>query len=230
MFYRLVLVLLSPLGRWGRVRVEGLELVPRRGPVLLVPSHDSQMDAVLLVLALRGVRPVRFLGRANLWRIPGLGPVLNALGQIPIQRGAGDQAAISRAVAILRAGELVCICPEGQLSGGQWLRARTGVARLWAACPQAQVVPCAITGATDYVRFPRRPRVTIRFLEPAGGQPSHGENPRALAARLLADARTLAPPVPAGRRPDPWGSTGRAYELGRPVEPLTTDTQPSGTP
>jgi 1-acyl-sn-glycerol-3-phosphate acyltransferase len=50
----------------GRLRVEGLELVPPSGPVLLVPTYDSPMDPVLISLALRAVRPVRFLARASL--------------------------------------------------------------------------------------------------------------------------------------------------------------------
>lgn len=225
MLYRLLAIFLSPLERWGRVRVEGFKLVPRSGPLLLVPTHDSQMDPVLIALALRSVRPVRFLARSSLWQIPGLGIVLNGLGQVPIRRGAGDDIAIARAIAILRAGEAVCVFPEGRLSRGEALRARTGIVRLWSACPDARVVSCAIAGATDYVRFPRRPRVAIRFLEPSGGQPTTDEFPRALAARLLGDGRALAPPVPAGRR--------HRAEPSRDVRdtvwaatPLTSDTQP----
>jgi 1-acyl-sn-glycerol-3-phosphate acyltransferase len=226
MLYRLAGILLAPLGRWGRVGVEGLELVPATGPVLLVATHDSQMDPLLIAFVLRAVRPVHFLARSNLWRIPGLGPVLNALGQIPIQRGAGDHAAISRAVAVLHAGGAVCVFPEGQLSQGQELRPRTGVVRLWSACPDARVLSCAITGATDYVRFPRRPRAAIRFLEPSGGQPTASENPRALAGRLLADARLFAPPIPAGRsRSRPHGLPP-ARDAGSPGTPLPNDTQP----
>lgn len=199
MLYRAISILLAPLGRWGRLRVEGLDLVPTHGPLLLVSNHDSQMDPVLLSLALRRARPIRFLGRAELWRVPGLGPVLTGIGQIPIERGAGDLGALERAVAALHRGEAVCIFPEGALSRGRRLRAKSGVARLWRACPEAHVVACAITGATDYVRFPRRPRATVRFLDPSNGQPRPEEEPRALAARLLSEARLVAPPVAAGR-------------------------------
>jgi 1-acyl-sn-glycerol-3-phosphate acyltransferase len=220
MVYRLLAMLLSPLERWGRVHVDGLELVPRIGPVLLVPTHDSQMDPVLIGLALRALRPIRFLARSSLWQIPGLGPLLNGLGQVAIRRGAGDHAAIARAVSILHTGEAVCVFPEGRLSRGEVLRARTGIVRLWSACPDARVVSCAITGATDYVRFPRRPRVAIRFLEPTGGQPSADEDPRALAARLLADARSLAAPVAAGRRHRHAARPGDTRDAREPAEPL----------
>lgn len=201
MLYRILGVLLAPLARWGRVRVTGLELVPREGPVLIVPNHDSQMDPVLVGLALRRVRPVRFLARANLWGIPGLGAVMTALRQIPVERGAGDAAALQAAVDTLRAGEAVCIFPEGRLSRGERVRARSGVARLARACPEAGVVLCAIAGSTDYARFPRRPQAELTFLAPSGGGPLPGEEPRELAARLLDEVRALAPPIPAGRKP-----------------------------
>ena len=98
------------------------------------------------------------LGRAELWRNRPLGWLLYGMNQIPIKRGAGDAEALTEAVETLVAGEAICIFPEGKLSRGEQLRARTGVARLAAACPEARVVLCTVTGATDFVRFPRRPR------------------------------------------------------------------------
>ncbi len=200
MFYDLIAWLLMPSYWWGRVRAEGLERVPETGPLLIVPNHDSQWDPVAIGLALRGRRRLRFLARANLWKIPGLGPVLYALGQIPIERGSGDAGALDEAGARLREGEAVCVFVEGKLSRGEALRPRSGVGRLARACPEARIVLCSIEGATDYVRFPRRPRVRIRFFEPAKGGLTPGEEPGALAARLLSELRQRVPPAPAGRR------------------------------
>jgi 1-acyl-sn-glycerol-3-phosphate acyltransferase len=126
--YRLIARLLLPAAWWGRMRVEGVEAVPEEGPLLVVPNHDSQMDPVIVGIALRRRRNLRFLARANLWRIRGLGPVLSAMGQIPIERGAGDAAALAGAEEALRAGEAICVFPEGKLSEGRRLRARSGSA------------------------------------------------------------------------------------------------------
>jgi 1-acyl-sn-glycerol-3-phosphate acyltransferase len=198
--YDLIAALMRPAARWGRMRVSGLEVLTAAGPLLVVPNHDSQWDPILVGLAAKPRRRLRFLARASLWRIPGLGPLMNGLGQIPVRRGAGDAGAIENAVEALRSGDAVCVFPEGGLSWGEAQRARGGVGRLAQACPDARVVCCAIIGATGYVRFPRRPRVEVSFFAPASGQPRPGEEPRELAARLLAEIRDRVPPAPAGRR------------------------------
>jgi 1-acyl-sn-glycerol-3-phosphate acyltransferase len=198
--YDVVAALLRPAAWWGRLRVEGLEHVPAEGPLLVVPNHDSQWDPVLAGLAIKPRRRLRFLARASLWRIPGLGPILQGLGQIPIRRGVGDAAALERAVEALRAGEAVCVFPEGGLSWGERLRARSGAGRLAQWCPGVRVVLCAVEGTTEYVRFPRRPRVRVTFYRPSGGDPRPDEEPAVLAARLLDELRARVPPAPAGRR------------------------------
>jgi 1-acyl-sn-glycerol-3-phosphate acyltransferase len=214
LIYDLIATLLRPVAWWGRLRVEGLELVSRQGPLLVVPNHDSQWDPVLAGLALRPRRRLRFLARASLWRIPGLGPLLNAMGQIPIRRGVGDAAALEHAVGALRSGEAVCVFPEGGLSWGERLRARSGVGRLAQACPGARIVLCCVEGTTDYARFPRRPRVRVLFEgapqakprsnpshePPENGDPRPDETPAEVATRLLDQIRARVPPTPAGRR------------------------------
>jgi 1-acyl-sn-glycerol-3-phosphate acyltransferase len=199
LLYALISRLLLPLAWWGRMRVRGIEQVPARGPLLVVPNHDSQMDPVLVAVALRKLRQLRFLARADLWKMFGMAPIMNGMRQIPIERGARDASALTRAVEVHEAGEAVCIFPEGKLSRGERLRARSGVGRLAALCPDAHVVLCTLEGTTDYVRFPRHPRVRLTFFEPASGQPAEGEEPAALAERYLDELRGRVPPVPAGR-------------------------------
>jgi len=201
MLYDLIAWLLRPTAWWGRVRVEGLDNVPTVGPLLVVPNHDSQWDPVVIGLAIRPRRRLRYLAQAELWRIPGVGLVLDGMRQIPIKRGAGDAAALDRTVDALKAGEAVAVFPEGRLSWGESVRARSGVGLLAGWVPEARVVLCTIEGSTDYVRFPKRPRVTLRFFPPAGGPPRPGEDPTTLAARLLQDLRDRAPVTPAGRNP-----------------------------
>ena len=200
MLYDLAAALMRPAAWWGRLRVEGLEQVPAEGPLLVVPNHDSQWDPILVGLAIKPRRRLRFLARASLWRVPLLGPILYGLGQIPIRRGTGDTGALERAVQALASGEAICVFPEGGLSWGERLRARSGVGRLAEWCPGVQVVLCAVEGATTYARWPRRPRVRVTFFRPAAGNPQPGEEAPVLAARLLDEIRDRVEPIPAGRR------------------------------
>ena len=198
--YRLAMGICRPLGRWSRLRVDGLGSLPESGPVLIVGNHDSYWDPVLIGLAARGRRQIRALAKSTLWKVPGLAPVLDGMGQIPIERGAGDAGALERAVSELRAGACIGIFPEGTSSRGERLRARSGVGRLAIEVPEARIVLVAIEGTAEIVRFPRRPRIRARFLEPRGGQVAPGEDPGVLASRLLAELRELVPPVAAKRR------------------------------
>ena len=149
---------------------------------------------------MRPRRRLRFLARASLWRLPGLGPLLYRMGQIPIRRGVGDAAAFEHAVEALRSGEAVCVFPEGGLSWGERLRARSGAGRLAAACPGTRIVLCAVEGTTGYARFPRRPRVQVTFFAPQKRDARPDETPAELATRLLGEIRARVPPTPAGRR------------------------------
>ncbi len=185
---------------WGRLEVSGLEAIPESGAVLLAGNHDSNMDPVAIGVAALGRRQIRALAKSSLWKIPGLGPILNGMGQVPIDRGAGDAHALDRAISELRSGVCIGVFPEGTISRGWTLRARSGFGRMALAVPEAQLVCVAVTGTVDFVRFPKRPRVRVEFFPPEGGQPRPGEDPAAIAVRLLAEIRAKAAIVTGGRR------------------------------
>lgn len=201
--YRFAMAVCSPAVRgWGRLQVSGLEHLPADGPVLLAGNHDSYWDPVAVGIAGLPRRQIQALAKASLWK-PGLGPILDGMGQIPIERGKGDAHAMDRAIAELRAGACIGIFPEGTRSKGRELRARSGFGRLAEAVPEAQIACVAVTGTTDIVRFPHRPRVTVEFFAPSGGGRQPGEDAAALGARLLAEARAKAPISAAGRKRRP---------------------------
>jgi 1-acyl-sn-glycerol-3-phosphate acyltransferase len=199
--YRTALRLVSPVvRRWGRLEVSGLEHLPASGPVLLAGNHDSYWDPLAIGIAALGRRQIRALAKVELWKVPGLAPVLDSMGQIPVRRGQGDAQAMDRAVAELRAGACIGIFPEGTRSLGRTLRARGGLARLAAAVPEAVVVACTVQGTTDIPRFPKRPHVRVRFFSPQAVASAEGDGHRDLPARLLAEIREQVPRDPAGRR------------------------------
>ena len=194
------MALCAPIAAWwGRMRVEGLETLPRSGPVLVAGNHDSNMDPIAVGVAARKHRQVRALAKASLWDVRGLGPILDGMGQIPILRGEGDTGALDRAVEALRDGVCIGIFPEGTRSLGRTMRARGGIGRLAEAVPETEVVCVSVSGTVEYARFPKRPRVTVRFFAPADGDYRLGEDHGEFAARLVEQIRAGTPPVAAGR-------------------------------
>lgn len=196
--YRATLAAVSPwVRRWGRLEVSGQELLTD-GPLLVAANHDSYWDPLAIGIAGMPRRQIRALAKSSLWK-PGMGPVLDRMGQIPIDRGVGDLAALHRAIEELRAGACIGVFPEGTRSLGRELRARSGIGRLAHAVPEARVVCATVTGTVDLPRPPRRPKVTVDFFEPAGGGLQDGEAPGEFAVRLLTELRERAPRVVAGR-------------------------------
>jgi 1-acyl-sn-glycerol-3-phosphate acyltransferase len=179
---------------WGRLSVEGLEVLPASGPVLVVGNHDSHWDPVAVGVAAIRRRQIKALAKSTLWDVRGLSPVLNGMGQIPIERGAGDVGALSRAIEELRRGSCIGVFPEGTRSRGEVLRPRSGIGRLALEVPEAKLVCVAIEGTSDMTGFPRRPQLRTRFFEPAGGQARPDEEPGEISARLLAEIRALVQP------------------------------------
>jgi 1-acyl-sn-glycerol-3-phosphate acyltransferase len=202
--YRVAMAVCTPIVRWwGRLEVSGLEHLPASGPVLLAGNHDSYWDPVAVGIAALGRRQIRALAKSSMWKIRGLDRVLDGMGQIPIDRGAGDVRALDRAIEELRGGACIGVFPEGTRSLGRELRARSGFGRLATAVPEAQVVSCTVVGTTDITSFPKRPRIAVHFFTPAGGGLVNGETPGDLSVRLLAEIRAQAPIVSAKRRGAP---------------------------
>ena len=149
-----------------RYRVEGR--VPQTGGVLIAANHASYLDIPLLGCGMR--RRAWYLGRHDLFPIPGLNGILQALGWIPVRLGRLDREAFGKAINLIRAGKVVVIFPEGGRSHDGHLRppkAGIGVIVSQTGCP---VVPAYLKGTFDVLptgaRWPRLRQVTVRFGDP----------------------------------------------------------------
>jgi 1-acyl-sn-glycerol-3-phosphate acyltransferase len=199
--FRGVIAASTPVVRgWGRLEVSGLEHLPSSGPVLLAGNHDSWWDPIVIGTAAVERRQIQALAKASLWKNALLAKVLDGMDQIPVDRGKGDAGALERAISELRAGACIGIFLEGTRSGGRPLRARSGLGRIALAVPEAQIVCCTVQGTVDLVRFPKRPRLRVRFFPPARGGLGAGESASELGARLLAEIRASAPAAAYARR------------------------------
>jgi 1-acyl-sn-glycerol-3-phosphate acyltransferase len=199
--FRGVMAASSPVVRgWGRLEVSGLEHLPSSGPTLLAGNHDSWWDPIVIGTAALERRQIQALAKSSLWKNALLAKVLDGMGQIPIDRGKGDAGALEKAISELRAGACIGIFLEGTRSGGRALRARSGLGRIAQAVPEAQIVGCTVQGTVDLVRFPKRPRLRVRFFPPQRGGLAAGESASELTARLLAEIRASAPATAYGRQ------------------------------
>ena len=124
-----------PFRLWFNWRFEGLEAVPREGPLIVAGNHLSYLDpfAHAYFVSEAGRRP-RFLAKRELFDNWLVGAALRGAGQIPVDRGTGDRSPLDAATRALEAGEIVVIYPEGtttttneDFSPG---RAKTGAVRL----------------------------------------------------------------------------------------------------
>lgn len=136
-----------------RRHFRGLEHVPARGPALVVANHIGNYDVLTLgdFLITAGRWP-RFLGKADIWKVPGLRWLATQARQIPVERyteRAKD--ALRHAQTALEAGDLVGIYPEGTITRdpeGWPMLARNGAARL-ALATGVPVIPVAQLGAEE---------------------------------------------------------------------------------
>lgn len=107
-----------------RVRTNGTGNLPSTGGVLLIANHISYVDVVVLQLACP--RPIRFIGYQGLKRNAFFNWCFEISGSIPISSDSPREG-IKAAVAALKAGEVVCICPEGHISRtGQLMEIQRG--------------------------------------------------------------------------------------------------------
>jgi len=110
--------------------------LPAKGPLLIVANHPNGLIDPVLVGA-RTSRPVHFLAKEPLFRMPILGRLVNAVGALPVYR-AQDQADTAQndetfqAVhSALAQGQVVALFPEGRSHDEPSLqRLKTGAARM----------------------------------------------------------------------------------------------------
>jgi putative phosphoserine phosphatase/1-acylglycerol-3-phosphate O-acyltransferase len=147
---------------YARFDITGTENIPASGPVLLVVNHRSYFDVVAIgLVAARLGRPVRFLAKQEVFDAPIVGRLARMLGGIRVERGSGSADPMRRAVAALRAGEVVIVLPQGTIPRGRdffdpVLHGRIGAARM-AVATGAPVVPIGLWG-TEAV-WPRSSKV-----------------------------------------------------------------------
>lgn len=116
-FYSRIYKLLAGLVRKVyRIEIVGKENEPENAPFLVCANHISNQDVVILAASLK--HQVRFLAKAELFKVPLLGRLIRALGAYPVERGKGDVGAIKNTLKLIDEGEVVGIYPQGHRYAG----------------------------------------------------------------------------------------------------------------
>jgi len=169
--------------------VDGLANIPATGPAIIASNHVGYVDFAFVMLGPpRPRRAVAFLARADLFERRVVGPVLRAIGQIPVDAHGDPTAALRAASEHLEAGGLVGLHPEGTINPAFLpMRGRSGAVRL-AQHTGAPIVPTAVWGSQRLLTkwrpaaWPQR-RVPVRVIY---GDPYHpGDGSPAEATREL---------------------------------------------
>jgi len=169
MLYRVLKVLVGLLLRlFFRLEAHGTEHIPRRGPALLVANHSSVLDPPLVGAV--APRPLYYLAKAELFRIPLFGAFIRAVNARPVERNGADPKALRLALRILKEGHALLVFPEGTRGEAGALGTAKGGAGMLALLSQAPVVPAYIEGSWRVLPrgrvIPRPGRVRVRFGAP----------------------------------------------------------------
>jgi len=170
---------------WFRPVVSGPGAVPLSGPVILAPVHRSFADFGFAPFVTH--RKLFFMAKDDLWHSRFLGWLLVNLGAFPVHRESADREAFHRAEAVLDAGQVLVLFPEGTrqtgtevtdlLEGATYLAAKTG----------APIVPVGIGGSAEAMpkgsKIPRRLRIQLVVGEPIPAAP-RGEKGRVSRAAV----------------------------------------------
>ncbi len=147
-------------GRY-RIKVQGFENLPGQGGVLLLGNHVSWLDWAMVQIA--SPRPVRFVMHKSYYQRWYLKWFLNFFGVVPIARGHSKEA-LKQINALLKAGEVVCLFPEGAISrNGQLGEFKRGFERTVEGV-DAVIVPFYLRGlwGSRFSRSSERMKLTSR--------------------------------------------------------------------
>ncbi|MBD2055947.1 1-acyl-sn-glycerol-3-phosphate acyltransferase [Oculatella sp. FACHB-28] len=150
-----------------RGRVYDVERVPQQGSLVVVANHASDFDPPILSCSVR--RPVSYMAKEELFKVPVLSRAIQLYGAYPVKRGSPDRSAIRAALAQLEAGWAVGIFLQGtRTPDGRIPEPKLGAAMI-AAKAQAPLLPVSLWGTEAITakgdRLPHPVPLTIRIGE-----------------------------------------------------------------
>ncbi|MFN9627871.1 MAG: lysophospholipid acyltransferase family protein, partial [Planctomycetota bacterium] len=147
-FYRLMRIVARVVFvLWFRIRVEGRHHVPLDGGGMLLSTHQSGIDPILVGLSCN--RNLNYLARSTLFKNPAFSFLIRILDAIEIDRERGGLGGLREMLSRLRSGELVLLFPEGtRTTDGSIGSLKPGFLPI-AKRSEVPLIPVAIVGAFE---------------------------------------------------------------------------------
>jgi len=197
-------------------------------------NHISWADPPILAQFLwKQDRVPRFLGKAEVFKVPVFGQLIKQAGQIPVFREGDAAAAASAAIEAAKKGETVVVYPEGTITKDPdlWpMCAKTGAARI-ALTAEVPLIPVAQWGAQDILApYGKAPKVfplkTMHFhvgppvdLDDLRGREITEKVLRVATARLMRDITSMLEQIRGEKAPQGcWDRTNSGERLDLPTE------------
>ncbi len=129
-----------------KIKVEGLDNIPKRKPFILCSNHINWMDPLTIGTTLPAYYRIHFMAKQEIFNNFITSLFFRKLGAFPVKRDDADLIAIKTAYQLLKEGQVLGLFPEGSRSKtGEIQKAYNGAA-LIAVRSGVPIVPIAISG------------------------------------------------------------------------------------
>jgi 1-acyl-sn-glycerol-3-phosphate acyltransferase len=152
---------------WG-LRIEGLNNLPKTGPVIITSNHIAFLDPPVVGVSI--YREANFAAKKELFSVPILGFLVKYFNSFPVKRAAFDREALKNSIEALKKGGVLIMFPEGTRSkNGEMMPFRRGIGYI-VKKTGATALPAYVQGTNILKKRIFRPGgITIRFGKPLIG-------------------------------------------------------------
>ncbi len=214
-----------------RIDQQGVEHLPKDGPVLLYYNHIHYVDPFVIIGLLRGKRYVVPIAKTELSTGPVIGQWVTWFGAIFVERGEVDISAARAGLEVLKNGDVLMVAPEGTRNkvNQSLQKAQPGLG-MFVRRTNAILQPVAIWGTPSFpgdFRYLRRPVFHIRYGRPfrvvVPPDVSRREADVLISDLAMEELAALLPVDNARRLSAPSGASSLVDACGWPADGTTND-------